>query len=69
MLLWAVVFSNIGEIWALYGLDGAERVVMMACYLPLLLWGPLLAAVTVSYHRRHRPARRPVAPEGQLSRG
>lgn len=24
-------------------------------YLPLVLWGPLLAAVTVSYHRRHRP--------------
>ncbi len=23
-------------------------------YLPLVAWAPLLAAVTVSYHRRHR---------------
>ena len=54
-LLWVSTFSNVGTIWALYGLDGAERVLMTACYAPLLLWGPLLAAVTVSYHRRHRP--------------
>lgn len=53
-LLWASTFSNVETIWAVYGLDGAERVLMMACYTPLLLWGPLLAAVTVSYHRRHR---------------
>lgn len=53
-LLWISVFSNVEEIFVLYGLDGAERVVMTACYAPLLLWGPLLAAVTVSYHRRHR---------------
>ncbi|KOY56299.1 hypothetical protein ADK59_19990 [Streptomyces sp. XY332] len=26
-------------------------------YLPLVAWGPLLAAVTVSYHRRHRRLR------------
>ncbi|MGI5346990.1 hypothetical protein ACQEU8_02205 [Streptomyces sp. CA-250714] len=26
-------------------------------YQPLFLWGPLLAAVTVSYYRRHRPRR------------
>ncbi|MFJ8475379.1 hypothetical protein [Kitasatospora sp. NPDC094011] len=25
-------------------------------YLPLAAWGPLLAAVTLSYHRRHRAA-------------
>ncbi|MFG2995172.1 hypothetical protein [Streptomyces sp. NPDC048340] len=33
-------------------------------YQPLFLWGPLLAAVTVSYHRRHRgtAARRPQVP-------
>jgi len=57
-VLWVNTVSNIETIWALYGLDGAERVLMMACYSPLLLWGPLLAAVTVSYHRRHRPAAR-----------
>ncbi len=54
-LLWLSAMSNVEEIWAVYGLDGAERALMMACYAPLLLWGPLLAALTVSYHRRHRP--------------
>ena len=53
-VLWISTMSNVGTIWALYGLEGAERVLMMACYAPLLLWGPLLAAVTASYHRRHR---------------
>jgi hypothetical protein len=32
------------------------HVLLVACYLPLLLWPPLLAAVTFSYHRRHRPS-------------
>ncbi|SBT36922.1 hypothetical protein [Micromonospora auratinigra] len=28
---------------------------LLACYLPLLLWGPLLLALTIAYHhRRHR---------------
>ena len=61
-LLWAGTMSNVETIWALYGLEGVERVLMMACYAPLLLWGPLLAAVTVSYHRRHRATGRPVHP-------
>ena len=30
----------------------AGRVVAVACYLPLLLWGPLLGALTIAYHRR-----------------
>ena len=51
-LLWAGTFSDVETIWALYGLDGADRMLMTACYAPLLLWGPLLAAVTVSYYRR-----------------
>lgn len=55
-LLWVTTMSNVETIWGLYGLEGAERVLMMACYVPLLLWGPLLAAVTVSYHRRHEPS-------------
>ncbi len=53
--LWLSAMSNVEEVWAVYGLDGGERALMMACYAPLLLWGPLLAALTVSYHRRHRP--------------
>lgn len=56
-LLWTSVMSSVGGIWTLYGLDGFERVVMMACYLPMLAWGPLLAAVTASYHLRHRGIR------------
>lgn len=61
-VLWLGAMSNVGTIWDIYGLEGAERVLMVACYAPLLLWGPLLAAVTVSYHRRHR------APVGQFVR-
>ncbi|OLT30755.1 hypothetical protein BJF79_38240 [Actinomadura sp. CNU-125] len=33
---------------------GWEAAIFYACYLPLLLWGPLLAAVTYAYHRRRR---------------
>ncbi|MFJ9843730.1 hypothetical protein ACIRYZ_25395 [Kitasatospora sp. NPDC101155] len=31
-----------------------HTVVLVVCYAPLLLWGPLLAAVTVAYWRRRR---------------
>lgn len=34
---------------------GAAALVMGACYAPLLLWGPLLAVVTVAYAIRRRP--------------
>ncbi|WP_256343210.1 hypothetical protein [Streptomyces sp. MW-W600-10] len=37
----------------------AGEVLFVAAYAPLLLWGPLLAAVTWSYHRRHRARPRP----------
>ncbi|MEV0148918.1 MULTISPECIES: hypothetical protein [unclassified Nonomuraea] len=33
---------------------GWEAAVFYLCYLPLLLWGPLLATVTYAYHRRRR---------------
>ncbi len=29
-------------------------VLMAACYLPLVAWGPLVLAVTLAYHRRRR---------------
>ena len=54
-LLWLSVFSSTGEIFDEFGVHGAARVVVFACYAPLLLWGPLLGAVTVSYARRTRP--------------
>ncbi|MEI5033814.1 hypothetical protein RB201_16610 [Streptomyces sp. S1A(2023)] len=38
-------------------LTGAHRAFMGRCYVPMLLWGPLLAAVTVSYHLRRRRER------------
>jgi len=60
MLLWASAFSSISEILDVYGLRGTSRVVVIACYVPLLLWGPLLAGVTISYAQRTRSNRRPV---------
>lgn len=48
-LLWASTLSNLEDIFALYGLERTERVVVGACYARLLRWGPLLASVTVSY--------------------
>ena len=34
------------------GLRGLSLWAVYVCYAPLLAWGPLLAAVTVAYHRR-----------------
>ncbi len=51
-LMWVGVFSNLEPIYAQFGIYGAERAVMLLCYLPLLLWGPFLGAVTVSYAKR-----------------
>lgn len=36
--------------------DGDKYWIMTATYVPLLLWGPLLAVVTVSYYLRRRRA-------------
>lgn len=36
-----------------------ESAVFYLCYLPLLLWGPLLGSATYAYHRRRRPVGRP----------
>lgn len=36
-----------------------HEVLMLVCYAPLLLWGPLLAAVTVHYARRRLSGKRP----------
>ncbi len=40
------------EYWAWWG-----EPLLVACYLPLLLWGPLLLLLAVDYHRRHTGAR------------
>lgn len=36
--------------------DGGWKLLMAAAYLPLMAWGPLLAAVTWAYYRRRVPA-------------
>lgn len=54
-LLWTGVFSNVGAIFDEYGLEGSVRMVVLAGYAPVLLWNPLLGAVTVSYARRTLP--------------
>ncbi|MFJ1791872.1 hypothetical protein [Kitasatospora griseola] len=46
---------NMGDPDSPHGLAGA---VMTLCYLPLVAWGPLLAAVTLDHARRARAARR-----------
>ncbi|WP_031070098.1 hypothetical protein [Streptomyces sp. NRRL WC-3742] len=37
--------------------EGVWLHIIGVAYMPLVLWGPLLGAVTVSYYRRHRPRR------------
>ncbi|MEV8317359.1 hypothetical protein AB0Q95_24635 [Streptomyces sp. NPDC059900] len=34
--------------------DPVKEAVLVACYAPLVLWAPLLVAVTVAYHRRRK---------------
>ncbi|WP_069817420.1 hypothetical protein [Streptomyces sp. TP-A0874] len=48
LLLWDSVTDS--------ALQGTGRTVMGWCYLPLILWGPLLGLVTISYYRRRRGA-------------
>jgi hypothetical protein len=51
-LIWAFAFRNFPEMGDFHFSHDGWRVLMLACYVPLLLWAPLLAAVTVSYYRR-----------------
>ncbi|WP_067186386.1 hypothetical protein [Microtetraspora niveoalba] len=64
--------------WALRGqfqgmladeMTTAGHALLIACYLPLLGWSPLLLAVTYSYWRRHRRATAvPASPGDRVSR-
>lgn len=56
-LLWLSVFSSISEIFDEFGVEDGARAVVIACYAPMLLWGPLLGVLTVSYARRTRSPR------------
>ncbi|MFI5766562.1 hypothetical protein ACIA8F_37230 [Streptomyces sp. NPDC051563] len=51
-VLGAIGWNDPGNMGAPGSPTGAAYWVMTACYLPLVAWGPLLAVVTVAYHRR-----------------
>ncbi|WP_345607240.1 hypothetical protein [Pseudonocardia adelaidensis] len=51
-LIWAYAFRDFPELGNFHFAHGGWKVLMIAAYLPLLLWAPLLAAVTVAYYRR-----------------
>lgn len=55
-VLGAIGWNDPGNMGAPGSPTGAAYWVMTACYLPLVAWGPLLAVVTVAYHRRRRAA-------------
>ncbi|GAB7182973.1 hypothetical protein ATKI12_2804 [Kitasatospora sp. Ki12] len=64
----ALLWTPFAGWWAMPGTDmtPAGHFLVGFLYLPTVAWAPLLAAVTVSYHRRHRaalpipPADRPI---------
>jgi hypothetical protein len=49
--IWGFAFRNPGMPGITFSSTGWE-VLFYACYCPLLLWAPLLAAVTLAYYRR-----------------
>ena len=54
-LLWGYAFRdfpNVGEGSDALQFTDAGSVLLFVCYAPLLLWAPLLAAVTFDYARR-----------------
>jgi hypothetical protein len=50
--IWGFAFRNFLSLPEVEFTHGAWRVLLVACYLPLLAWAPLLAAVTWAYYRR-----------------
>jgi hypothetical protein len=51
-LIWGYAFRAFPDIEGLRFAGPAWHVLVVACYLPLLLWAPLLAAVTWAYYLR-----------------
>ena len=51
-LVWGYAFRDFPRLGDFHFAHDGWRVLMVASYLPLLLWAPLLAAVTVAYYRR-----------------
>ncbi|WP_407839387.1 hypothetical protein ACE1OC_28360 [Streptomyces sp. DSM 116496] len=61
-VLGVIGWNDPGNMGAPGSPTGVAYWVMTACYLPLVAWGPLLAVVTVAYHRRRSAA----APDRRL---
>jgi hypothetical protein len=58
--IWGYAFRDFGSLDGIEYTHEAWRVLLVACYAPLILWAPLLAAVTWAYWRRRRiEGRRP----------
>lgn len=57
--LWWPLWEWVPALWGAaepFGVvNGGWALLMAACYLPLLLWGPMLAVVTVAYWLRRSP--------------
>jgi len=51
-LVWGYAFRDFPRLGDFHFAHDGWRVLMVASYLPLLLWAPLLAAVTAAYYRR-----------------
>lgn len=55
ILIWGYASWGVAVRGNVLDFSPAGFALLVACYLPLLLWGPLLLALTVAYHRRRRP--------------
>jgi hypothetical protein len=51
-LIWTFAFRDFPELGNFHFVHDGWKALMIVSYLPLLLWAPLLAAVTVAYYRR-----------------
>jgi hypothetical protein len=51
-LIWAYAFRDFPDFGFIGFSHPAGQVLLVACYAPVLLWAPLLGAVTWSYYRR-----------------
>jgi cbb3-type cytochrome oxidase subunit 3 len=51
---WGYAFRDFGSLDGIEYTHEAWRVLLVACYAPLVLWAPLLAVVTWAYWRRRR---------------
>jgi hypothetical protein len=51
-LAWAFAFRDFPTMGDIEFTHRGWHVLLLACYTPLLLWAPLLAAVTYPYYRR-----------------